>query len=296
MPALRDVLTATSSLRSLVRASLATRRNLARHSPRPPDTGLVVDVGGGQAADPRADVVVEKYLADDFERSAARTVDLSRPLVVADGHALPFADGSYAYAIASHVVEHATDPVGFAAELSRVARRGFVQVPSRESEVTFGWDFHPWLIDRDGDTLVFHGRGDAVAPLGDVFHAAMRDSPLFRLWFAEQRDVWHHSVHWSGRLDVRVEGGSEARGTATFDLDATVAELRRLVAAGRVTGPGAAVQDTLRCPADRGVLTRETDELACGSCGRRYPVVGDVPLLLEEAARPAAAARAGSTA
>lgn len=289
MSALQHARTASASARSLLRAGLATRRNLARHSPHPPDGALVVDVGGGQAADPRAAVVVEKYLADDFERASERGVDLSRPLVVADGHALPFADQAFGYAIASHVVEHATDPVAFAAELARVAPRGFVQVPSRESELTFGWAFHPWLIDRDGDTLVFHRRGDAQAPAGEVFHAAMRDSELFRLWFGQQRDVWHHSVHWTGRLPVRVEGASQALRTADFDLDATVAELERLVADGRVRGPSEAVQALLRCPLDRGALTRERDAVRCSACAVRFPLVGDVPLLLAEAAEPSGA-------
>ena len=108
----------------------------------------MLDVGAGHAAHPRADVVVDKYVADDFERGAA--LDLGKPLIVADGHALPFADGAFAYVIASHVLEHATDPVRFARELTRVGRRGIRPGPEpRESELTFGWPV-PSLARRPG--------------------------------------------------------------------------------------------------------------------------------------------------
>ena len=134
----------------------------ARHRPHPPSDGLVLDVGGGQSAHPRANVVVDKYVVDDFER--AGPLELTKPLIVADGHRLPFADGTFSYVVAMHVLEHATDPVQFASELARVAAAGFVQLPSAESELTFGWAFHPWLVDREGDTLVFRPKGAGIVP------------------------------------------------------------------------------------------------------------------------------------
>ncbi len=250
------------------------------HQARPPSVGLVVDVGGGQAANPRADVVVDKYVADNFERGNA--LDLSKPLVVADAEALPFADGSFAYAIASHVLEHAIDPVKFAAELSRIAAAGFVQVPSRESELTFGWEFHPWLIDRDGEALVFFPRGDLGAPVGRMFHEAMAYSPLFQLWYASDRDRWHHSLEWEGSLEVRCEGCSRARATASFDVEDT----RRVLEAnaGRARGPDGEAHLALRCPVDYGELELEYDVMSCCVCDRCYPIVASVPILVEEAA------------
>jgi SAM-dependent methyltransferase len=272
------------AMRELLQASSATRRNAVRHAPRPPRDGLVADIGSGQQADPRADVIVDKYVLDDFERSTERSLDLSRPLVVADAHALPFTDQSFAYVIASHVLEHATDPVKFAAELGRVAHAGFVQVPSREAELTFGWDFHPWLIDRDADTLVFHPRGAAAAPVGSLFHEAMSESALFALWFGSHRDRWHHSIEWRGRLAVRVMGGSHAPKTAQLDLPATIDALATLSRQGAVRGPMGAVRECLRCPVDHGTLEITGERAACKQCGRDYPIAGGVPILIEEAA------------
>jgi uncharacterized protein YbaR (Trm112 family) len=279
MPATDQVRTLADLIREGGRDLLALRRNTVRHSPAPPENGLVLDVGSGQAAHPRADLVVDKYVADDFERGSA--LDLRKPLVVADGHALPLADAAFGYVIASHVLEHATDPTRFAGELARVGSAGFVQVPSREAELTFGWPFHPWLIDLDIDVLVFNPRGSAQAPVGTLFHEAFDESILFRVWFGSRRDTWHHTLHWTGSFDVRVEGASQAPETAQLDVERTLATLPRMGA----RGPEGRLRDVLRCPADGGALRAEGDRLACAGCGRSYPVAGGVPVLLAEAAR-----------
>lgn len=269
---------AAGLLREIGQDVRATRRKAAFHSPHPPATGLVLDVGAGHMPEPRADVVVDKYAADDFERASG--LDVSKPVVVGDGHALPFAEGAFAYVVASHVLEHATDVGEFAAELVRVGAAGFVQVPSAQAELTFGWPFHPWLIDLEDGVLVFRPRGAAAAPYGQLFHDAVADSALFRLWFGAHREVWHHTVHWEGALHVRSEGPSEASATAQLDVERTVAVLRD-AAVPPLTAP---VRAALRCPSDRGELREQGGRLACATCERSYPVAGKVPVLLPEAA------------
>lgn len=262
----------------------AILRQRTLHRPAPPATGLVLDVGSGQAPDPRADVVVDKYPVDNFERGAASALDFTKPLIVADGAALPFADGAFAYVIASHVLEHAEDPVAFAAELSRVAPRGFVQVPSRDSELVYSWPFHPWLIALDDGVLVFTPKPDAPIPGSEAAHAAYGESLLARLAWAAHRSRWHHSVHWTGTVPVRVEGEREAHDQASLDVTATVQALTALGRAGNLAPLPPAVRDTLRCPACRSALTWADSTTTCAGCGLSYPVAAGVPLLLAEAA------------
>ena len=243
----------------------------------------MLEVGGGQRPHPRSDVVVDKYVADDFERAGGAAIDVSRPLVVADGHALPFADASMSYVIASHVLEHATDPVRFAGELSRVAPAGYVELPSRQAELTFEWPFHPWLVDRRGDTLLFSPK-DAHAPCGRMFHDSFEQSALFRLWWASHRSRWLHGVHWKDRLTVEIGGDARAEQTASFDLERTAAALRALGGRGALLAPDERVRTALRCPICRGTLSSEGSRLACEGCARTYPVEGGVPVLVAEAA------------
>jgi uncharacterized protein YbaR (Trm112 family) len=265
-------------------------REAALHRPRPPEAGLVLEVGSGDAPHPRADVVIDKYVADNFERAA--DLDLTRPLVVADGHRLPFADQTFHYVIALHVLEHATDPRRFAGELSRVAPAGFVQVPSRESDLTFAWPFHPWLIDRSGDTLVFSPQENQRAPCGEFFHRAYATSAMFRLWHAAHRSRWHHSVEWRGELSVEVTGTSTAVMAAEIDLERTVAALEAALTKGILRPLPPLVRERLCCPVCRSTLSFEARRIVCAGCGARYPRVGDVPVLLEEAVEAASPDRA----
>jgi SAM-dependent methyltransferase/uncharacterized protein YbaR (Trm112 family) len=46
--------------------------------------------------------------------------------------------------------------------------------------------------------------------------------------------------------------------------------------------------DILACPVCKGELQRAADRLDCTGCARRYPVVGDVPILLPDPSRPPA--------
>lgn len=276
-PAVENLALLAREVRHSVRAQHAGD---AEHTAAPPATGLVLDVGAGHDPNPRADLVVDKYVADNFERNT--DLSFAKPLVVGDGQALPFADQSFAYVIASHVLEHATEPRRFAAELTRVAGAGWVQVPSRESELAFGWAFHPWLVDLDpGGTLIFNPRDGQRAPVGELFHEAARESYMFRLWMGANRSRWYHSVHWRGELRVEERGaGSVAEAVAAFDVEQSVALLERSGA----RGPTGALRAALRCPVDHGTLTDASGRLTCRGCGRSYPLAGTVPLLLEEAA------------
>jgi uncharacterized protein YbaR (Trm112 family) len=274
-----------TELQGALREVVRGRKQARHHVPRPPEVGLVLEVGSGQAPHPRSDLLVDKYVTDDFERPQEVGIDIAKPFVVADGHRLPFADGAFAYAIALHVLEHSSEPERFAGELSRVAGAGFVQVPSSVSELTFGWPYHPWLIDREADTLVFRPRSGQHAPYGELFHRAYGESALFRNWWAANRSVFHHSVEWRGRLSVRVEGESAADETAALDLDRTISFLGELSRAGALRPHPQEILSSLRCPECRGGLRFDHQAAACESCGRSYPVVGEVPVLLLEAAR-----------
>jgi hypothetical protein len=276
--------TVIASLGLAARECVSIARELARvpaerwvARPHPPKHGLVVDLGAGQSAFPRADAVVDKYVADDFERGYPLQRD--KPLIVADGHSLPFKDKSLAYLIASHVLEHATDPDRLAAEISRVAQGGFVQLPSSLSERAFGWSFHPWLVDREGDTLVFSPKPLSDRSVVGPMHHLYAESSLLRLLFVARRSSFHHSLQWVGGLHVRTTGPSSADETADLDVERTIAALLR----DPPPALPAALRAALCCPICHGRLDDRPAVLECLDCGREFPVAGATPLLLEEA-------------
>jgi len=46
--------------------------------------------------------------------------------------------------------------------------------------------------------------------------------------------------------------------------------------------------EILACPDDKSPVREEGDRLVCTSCGRRYPVRDDIPVMLLEEAEPPA--------
>lgn len=42
----------------------------------------------------------------------------------------------------------------------------------------------------------------------------------------------------------------------------------------------------LVCPVDHAPVSEEADALACGRCGRRYPIRDGIPVMLVEEAEP----------
>ena len=75
----------------------------------------------------------------------------------------PFRDHEFDFAVCSHLLEDIRDPIWVCSELRRVAKRGYVEVPSREWETCrnlesrgiVGLSHHRWLIEIDGGALRF---------------------------------------------------------------------------------------------------------------------------------------------
>lgn len=78
----------------------------------------------------------------------------------------PFEDDEFDFVFCVQTLEDVRDPIGVCREISRVGKRGYIEVPSILDELTWGvptasggpWCghmHHRWLIQREGDELVF---------------------------------------------------------------------------------------------------------------------------------------------
>lgn len=165
------------------------------------DTDVVLDAGGGYDPFPRADWVID--IVDYSQRRQVAAERFSEATWInrdlCDRAPLPFADKQIDFAICSHTLEDIRDPIWVCAELSRVARAGYVEVPSRLEEQSravhgpwTGWSHHHWLIDLvDGGlefvfkSAVVHTREAAHFPAG----TAQRLTPeqkVLRLWWTDE--------------------------------------------------------------------------------------------------------------
>lgn len=147
---------------------LAANERLILERLRPED--VVLDIGGWARPFRRADWVMdwEPYATrgqaegvgpaqgGPEERFSAATW-IQRD--ICDREPFPFADKQLDFVICSHTLEDIRDPLWVCSEMSRIAKAGYVEFPSRLAESCrgiepgqVGWSHHRWLIDvRDGD-------------------------------------------------------------------------------------------------------------------------------------------------
>ena len=74
-----------------------------------------------------------------------------KKFVKLDGEKLPFNDKEFDFVIASHVLEHVIDPNNFLKEISRVAKQGYIEVPTKlEDNLVFENEkAHLWHLTFD---------------------------------------------------------------------------------------------------------------------------------------------------
>lgn len=187
---------------------------------------LLLDVGGWYEPFARADWVIDLMpyetrkapVPPGEERfDASRWVERD----ICDHTPWPFEDGQFDFAVCSHVLEDVRDPIWVCSELCRVARAGYVEVPSRVEEQAWwvngewaGWAHHHWLIEIGDDGIEFVFKPHSIHA-NDAYHLR---SPLATALTDTERV---QSLFW--------EGDFEFRERIFYELDEFDAYLRTLV-------------------------------------------------------------------
>lgn len=137
-----------------------------------PEEALVIDVGGGMAAFPRADWIIDALPYEEqgklLDRARQHTdVRFTRDTWVqfdlCSRRRWPFEDNQFDFAVCSHVLEDVRDPIWVCSEISRIAKAGYVEVPSRALEQSTGVEHprlagyyhHRWLVSVNDGQLEF---------------------------------------------------------------------------------------------------------------------------------------------
>jgi SAM-dependent methyltransferase len=127
-----------------------------------PEDAVVLDVGGWASPLSRADWVIDLmphatrglYGHDPRPERFTQATWVQHDICARE--AWPFADGQFDFVVCSHTLEDVRDPIWVCQEMARVAKAGYVEVPSRREEQAWGvegpwvgWGHHHWLIDVD---------------------------------------------------------------------------------------------------------------------------------------------------
>lgn len=181
-------------------------RNATSINERLPEDAVVLDIGGGAVPFPRADWVIDLLPYEErgarlsAERFSAQTW-IARD--ICDREPYPFEDDEIDYVVCSHTLEDVRDPLWVCSEMNRVGRAGYVEVPSRLEEQSWGiqgpwagWAHHRWLIEEDDGALEF-------AFKSHVMHRRRTDHFPFGFRDRLSRDERVLSLFWEGNFGYR---------------------------------------------------------------------------------------------
>jgi uncharacterized protein YbaR (Trm112 family) len=252
---------------------------------------LVLEVGSGGNPYPRANVLLDAY-EETRERWWVPLV-IDRPLVLGYTEHLPFRSGAFDFVIASHVLEHSSNPPRFLAELQRVAQAGYIEVPDAFMERINPYPDHRLEITVRQNRLVIRNKPNSIVDdeLVELYEARVK--PFMTREFMQQRPFSFHVRHyWYGNIAYEiVNPGVDAHWTAPAETSWPQSSSVGMKARGQVVNAlrHALSQRSrnktidlfslLRCPTcySEKDLDQLPDHLICKACDTSYPVRNRIP-------------------
>jgi hypothetical protein len=167
-------------------------------------TGITLDVGGGSRPNPLADIIIEPYIDENYHRQGRQFESLGKFCIVTKAHQLPFKDKVIDHITCSHVLEHVNNPKNVLCEFSRVGKKGYLEVPSFESEFFYNREDHLWSVQRSKTCLHFfpkpHIQENELSNL-------IRTYPgVFYLMYFTAFKFFNIDVYWKDKVDCNQIG------------------------------------------------------------------------------------------
>lgn len=164
----------------------------------------VLDIGSGGEPFPYATHLVDKYPKETHHRyNKLKTNNL--PFTQADIENLPFGDKEFDFVYCAHVLEHINIPAKACDEIMRVGKRGYIEVPTRMSDIMCNFtklpDFHRWYINVVGNSLIFVEYSDyEKRNTGDLEFFNMAHSRFnnpIRKMYRKNKDLFSNMFLWN---------------------------------------------------------------------------------------------------
>lgn len=259
---------------------------------------LVLEVGAGGNPYFRSNVLVDAYESSGERHWVPLTMD--RPTVLAFVENLPFKDKSFDFVIASHVLEHSTDPECFLRELQRVAKAGYIEVPDAFMERINPYPDHRLEITVRDERLIISKKS-----------AWQVDRELVELYENRVKKVvtehviprypfeFHVRYYWNDKIDYEIVNPDVAvheflaeqpntrllqQGTWRSNVQSRLLKLIRKLFSQHGRNSKIDLDALLQCThCHKASLVRESDALICLGCGKKYSIRSGIPDLTREA-------------
>lgn len=171
------------------------------------DGEKVLDIGSGDIPFPQATHLADLYEGETSHRAKPIVKD-ARPFEICDIENLPYRDTEFDFVYCSHILEHVKDPARACNEIMRVGKRGYIETPTRMSDIMMNFtklhDHHKWHINLLGKTLVFQEWTDNERKdtgCNDFFKMFIsRYKNPFQTLFYDNADLFTNMLLWDNKF------------------------------------------------------------------------------------------------
>jgi len=249
---------------------------------------LVLDVGSGGNPYPRANVLLDAY-EDTPERFYLPLIK-DRPMVLGAAEQMPFRDNAFDFVIASHILEHTSEPEQFISELMRVSKAGYIETPDGFFERINPYRFHRLEVSlKDGSLRIFKKpswRHESY--LVDMYENQLK-CEKFIAFTSNCPDPFYVRYYWNESINYsvinpdtdadwplpEVEYSTDKVGVRSY-----IVSIVRSLFSQRSRNAKLNLSELIACPTCRSADLNVTGELiACKSCGQTYPVRNGIPVM-----------------
>ena len=172
-----------------------------------PAGARVVDVGCGTDPFPFATTLVDLH-SDPTEHRHTSLSGFSKPVIIADIHALPFRDLEFDYVYCCHVLEHVEHPIEACRELMRIGRRGYIETPALMKDCLFSWakGMHRWHVTAIGSRLCFFEYSERLlegirsSAFQDVIFSTGRSD--LQVAYFQNLDIFNVMFEWNQTFNI----------------------------------------------------------------------------------------------
>ena len=260
------------------------------HCPVPAEA-LVLEVGSGGNPYPRANVLLDAY--ENTRERHWVPLKADRPIVLGFVEKLPFRDKAFDFVIASHVLEHSADPAAFLAELERVAKAGYIEVPDAFFERINPYPDHRLEVTSRAGGLVIRKKAKwkVEEETTELYEDRAKNFVALEL-IPKRPFAFHTRYYWEGRIYFKVlnpevnaawpaiTSGHEPPPGLSARLRGAVLEFLRGMLSQRRRNERLDLMGLLRCPScGADALSGTETAITCKKCGEGYPLRNGIPAM-----------------
>ena len=255
---------------------------------------LVLDVGSGGNPYARANVLLDAY-EETFERYHSKLIK-DRPLVYARVEEMPFKDNVFDFVIASHVLEHVSDPEKFLSEMMRVGKAGYIETPDAFIERLIPFRFHRLEVtDCDGKLKIY--KKSSWRPHSEIvnlFESKVKNKYFIKL-MQMHPNPFYVRYYWQNQIDYEImnpEVGADwahppLRSTdhlgSKFSFRKFLANSLRFIFSQNYRNKNINLMPLLRCVQCHGTdLESIANGILCPGCGKLFSINLGSPVMIKD--------------